>query len=77
MPELMISYNKLWKLLIDKRMSQADLRRAAEFTPQTLGRLRKDEIVSTQILMKICICLECGMDDILDIIKIDGPGEAE
>ena len=71
MPELSISYNKLWKLLIDKKMSQADLRRAAGFSTQTLGRLRRDEPSTTVLLMKICACLDCDIGDICGFIKAE------
>ena len=50
---LKISYNKLWKLLIDKKMSKADLRKAAEIAPNTMTKLRRDEAVSMNILLKI------------------------
>jgi len=64
-----ISYDKLWKLLVDKKMSQADLRRAAGFTSNTLTRLRKEEAVTMQVLMRICACLGCNIGDICDFIK--------
>ena len=66
-----ISYNKLWKILIDKKMSQADLRRATSIAPSTLTKLRKDEAVTLEILMKICNLLDCNVGDILDFIKVE------
>ena len=48
-----ISYNKLWKLLIDKKMSKADLRKAAGIAPNTMTRLRRDEEVTLSVLSKI------------------------
>lgn len=59
-----VSYNKLWKLLIDKKMSKADLRRSAGISPNTMTKLRRDEEVSMEILMKICQCLNCDVGDI-------------
>ena len=50
MIKLSISYNRLWKLLIDKKMSKADLRRAAEISPNTMTKLRRDEDVSMDFL---------------------------
>ena len=50
-----ISYNKLWKLLIDKKMSKADLRKAAGIAPNTMTRLRRDEEVTLAVLNKICL----------------------
>lgn len=63
-----ISYNKLWKLLIDRKMSRADLRRAADISPNTLTRLSRDEEVSLSILKKICSCLQVNIGDICEFI---------
>lgn len=61
---LTVSYNKLWKLLVDKKMSKADLRRAAEISPNTMTKLRRDEEVSMTVLKRICEYLECNIGDI-------------
>ena len=69
-----ISYNKLWKLLIDKKMSKADLRRAAGIAPNTMTKLRRDEEVSMAVLIKICTALNANIGDIMDLTpdgKID------
>lgn len=63
-----ISYNKLWKLLIDKKMSKADLRRAAGVAPNTMTKLRRDEEVSMAVLIKICNALDANIGDIMDLI---------
>ena len=63
-----ISYNKLWKLLIDKRMSKADLRRAAGVAPNTMTKLRRDEEVSMAVLIKICTALDANIGDIMDLL---------
>ncbi len=68
---LTVSYNKLWKLLVDKKMSKADLRRAAGVSPNTLTKLRRDEEVSMFILKKICECLDCNIGDICDFVKVE------
>ena len=60
-----VSYNKLWKLLIDKKMSKADLRKAADIAPNTMTKLRRDEPVTLAILSKICNVLECDYGDIM------------
>ena len=65
---LTVSYNKLWKLLVDKKMSKADLRRAAEISPNTMTKLRRDEEVSMTVLKRICEYLECNIGDICDFI---------
>ncbi len=63
-----ISYNKLWKLLIDKKMSKADLRRAAGIAPNTMTRLRRDEEVTLTVLSKICSALGADIGDIMEFI---------
>ena len=65
---LTVSYNKLRKLLVDKKMSKADLRRAVEISPNTMTKLRRDEEVSMTVLKRICEYLECNIGDICDFI---------
>lgn len=65
-----ISYNKLWKLLIDKKMSKADLRRAAGIAPNTMTRLRRDEQVSLTVLYKICTAVNADIGDIMEFTSI-------
>ena len=66
-----ISYNKLWKLLVDKKMSKADLRKAAGIAPNTMTRLRRDEEVTLTVLNKICKTLEVDIGDIMEFIPED------
>lgn len=63
-----ISYNKLWKLLIDKKMSKADLRRAAGIAPNTMTKLNRDEEVSMTVLVKVCTVLNANIGDIMDFL---------
>jgi len=63
-----ISYNKLWKLLIDKKMSKADLRKAAGIAPNTMTRLRRDEEVTLTVLHKICQTLEVDIGDVMEFV---------
>lgn len=63
-----ISYNKLWKLLVDKKMSKADLRKAAGIAPNTMTRLRRDEEVTLAVLNKICKTLEVDIGDIMEFL---------
>ena len=63
-----ISYNKLWKLLVDKKMSKADLRRAADISPNTMTKLRRDAPVNLAILSRVCDVLECDFGDIIQHI---------
>lgn len=66
---LNISYNKLWKLLIDKKMSKVELRKNADIAPNTMTKLRRDEPVSMLILMKIAEYLDCDISDMCEFIK--------
>jgi len=72
-----ISYNKLWKLLVDKKMSKADLRKAAGIAPNTMTRLRRDEEVTLSVLKKICRTLEVDIGDIMEFLpdSADESGE--
>ena len=63
-----ISYHKLWKLLIDKKMSKADLRKAAGIAPNTMTRLRRDEEVTLAVLNKICSTLNVDIGDIMEFM---------
>lgn len=62
-----ISYNNLWKLLIDKNMTKTQLRLATGMTSNALAKLGKDESVQLDILVKICEVLDCGLNDIVEI----------
>ena len=63
-----ISYNKLWKLLIDRKMSKADLRRAAGIAPNTMTKLNRDEEGTLETLGKICAVLGVNFGDIIDLL---------
>ena len=63
-----ISYNKLWKLLIDKKMTQAELRKAAAIAPNTMTKLRRDEPVNLAILGRDCAVLNCDIGDVMEFI---------
>ncbi len=67
--QMKISYNKLWKLLIDKKMSKAELRKAVELSPNTMTKMRKDEEVSMSVLLKIANYLDCDISDMCEFIK--------
>ena len=64
-----VSYNKLWKLLVDKKMSKADLRKKADIARNTMTKLRRDEAVNLVILGRICKTLECDIGDIMEFIE--------
>ena len=63
-----ISYNKLWKLLVDKKMSKADLRKAAGIAPNTMTRLRRDEEVTLSVLNRICGALDVNVGDVMEFV---------
>ena len=64
-----LSYNKLWKLLIDKEMTKTEMRLKADISTTTLAKLGKNETVSMEVLLKICKVLECNVGDIMDVIN--------
>ena len=63
-----VSYNRLWKLLVDKKMSKADLRKASGVAPNTMTKLRRDEEVTLTVLGKICKTLNADYGDIMEYI---------
>ena len=63
-----VSYKRLWKLLVDKKMSKSDLRKKAEIAPNTMTKLRRDEEVSLTILSKICKTLNADFGDIVEYV---------
>ena len=64
----MVSYNKLWKILIDRNMSKTDLIRASKISTNAMAKLGKNEDVRVEVLVKICRTLGCTIDDIMDIL---------
>ena len=73
--EMAISYNKLWKLLVDKKMSKADLRKAAGIAPNTMTRLRRDEEVTLSVLNRICVVLDVNIGDVMEFTNDERDGE--
>lgn len=66
-----VSYNRLWKLLVDRKMSKADLRKAAGLAPNTMTKLRRDEPVAMTVLDKICETLNTDYGDIMQYTPND------
>lgn len=62
-----ISYNKLWKVLIDKNMKKKDLQRLSGVSSATISKLGRNENVNTEILQKICTALNCDICDIMEM----------
>ena len=64
------SYKKLFKLLIDREMKSKDLAATAGISPATLAKMKKDgATVSSDVLVKICIALDCTVDDVMEIVS--------
>lgn len=61
------SYNKLWKLLIDKGMKRQDLCNMTKISAATMAKLGKGENINTEVLLRICQALECDISDIMEI----------
>jgi DNA-binding Xre family transcriptional regulator len=66
-----VSYSKLWKMLIDKKMKKKDLQASANLTQYVMRKLSKDEAVTTDTLAKICRALNCTVDDIMEVLPED------
>lgn len=64
-----LSYDKLWKLMIDKRMKKYQLRELACISSNSMARLGKNQIVSLEVLMKICDVLDCDIGDVCSFEK--------
>ena len=63
-----IRYNKLWKLLIDKKMTKTQLCKEAKISTNAVAKMGRDEDVRVEVLAKICATLGCTMDDIIEVI---------
>lgn len=64
-----ISYNKLWKMLIDKNMKKSDLRDKAGISSASIAKLGKGDNITTDVLLRICEAMECHLDDIMDTVE--------
>jgi len=64
-----LSYNRLWKLLIDRGMNKQDLRKLTKLSSTSIAKLGKGENVNTDVLVRICIALDCDITDIVELKK--------
>ena len=64
-----ISYSRLWKLLIDKNMNKSQLRYVAKISTNAVAKLGKNESVSLDTLEKVCVALDCNIEDVLEFVK--------
>ncbi|WP_215716976.1 helix-turn-helix domain-containing protein [Enterococcus durans] len=65
-----ISYNKLWKLLIDKGWTKSELGKHANISPSSIAKLGKGKNITTDVLLRICDALDCDIEDIMETVKI-------
>ncbi len=64
-----ISYNKLWKMLIDKNMKKSDLKEKAGISSASLTKLGKGDNITTDVLLRICEAMDCRIEDILETVR--------
>lgn len=68
---MQISYKKLWKLLIDRELNKQDLKKMSGISSATVAKLGKGENVTTEVLTKICVALDCDLTDIMELVPDD------
>lgn len=68
--QIKITYKPLWKMLIDREMSKTDLRKKTQIAPSTFTKMNNDQQVSMDVLTRICVELNCGFDDIVQIESV-------
>lgn len=66
-----ISYKKLWLMLVEKEISQADFRKDLNIASGTMTKMRRNEEVALSILIRICEYLDCNIGDICDVVRIE------
>jgi len=64
-----VNYDKLWKLLIDKKMNRTALKEAAGISFNVLAKMGKDEPISMESILKVCKALECDISDVMEVIS--------
>ena len=67
--QIKISYKPLWRMLLERDMKKVDLRKKTKIAPSTFTKMSNNEQVSLDILARICLELECGFDDVVEIMK--------
>lgn len=67
MEHVKVNYKPLWKLLIDKEVSKAELRKQTQIASSTMSKMANNEHVSLDVLARIATALECGLDDVVEI----------
>ena len=72
-----VSYNKLWKMLIDKNMQKKDLQDAVKMSPNTMAKMGRNENISMDVLVRICKELQCDVGDIMEVIPEEKEGSSK
>ncbi len=72
---MVISYIKLWKLLLDKKLKKTDLLQIADISTTTLAKLSKNQLVSMDVMSRICKALSCDIGDVMEMIPDNKPVE--
>ena len=72
-----ISYNRLWKLLIDKNMKKQDLKKATGISATCIAKLGRGDNVTTDVLVRICMALDCKLEDIMELVPDETVQSAE
>lgn len=67
MKRMAVQYNRLWKLLIDKKMKKSALTELADVSSSTIAKLNRDEYVSLEVLERICRALHCEIGDVVEL----------
>lgn len=67
-----VDYTKLWKLLIDKKINKSQLKELAHISTNAVAKLGRNENVSLDTLEKVCVALECRIEDIMDFVHNEG-----
>lgn len=70
--DMAITYRKLWKLLIDRKIKKGELQKLANISGSSIAKLGRNENVNTDILLKICQALNCNISEIMEIEKEEG-----
>ena len=63
-----ISYNKLWKLLIDRGMNRKDLKLVSGISTTSIAKMGKGENITTDVILKVCNALDCGTNEIMEVV---------
>lgn len=66
---MIISYKKLWKLLIDRDLKKMDLREMAGISPSTIAKLGRNENINTEVILRICTALQCDICEIMELAE--------